>query len=158
MSEETNAAAGTKTRQPALEGWFTLNQDQPHLIGNQCNSCGTYYFPRARHFCKNPVCNGEQFDDVELSRTGRVWSFTNAEYQPPPPYVAAEPFVPFTIAAVELAKEKMIVLGQVVAGVNPSDLRAGMEMELVLDTLFEDDSAEHITWKWKPVASNHHES
>jgi hypothetical protein len=24
-------------------------------------------------------------------------------------------------------------------------------MELVLDTLFEDDEAEHIVWKWKPV-------
>ena len=45
----------------------------------------------------------------------------------------------------------MIVLGQVVAGVNPSDLEAGMDMELVLDTLFEDEAAEHITWKWKPL-------
>ena len=65
--------------------------------------------------------------------------------------MAADPFVPFTIAAVELEKEKMIVLGQVVAGVNPSDLEAGMDMELVLDTLFEDEAAEHITWKWKPL-------
>jgi hypothetical protein len=24
-------------------------------------------------------------------------------------------------------------------------------MELVLDTLFEDEEAEHIVWKWKPM-------
>ena len=151
MSEETNAAAGKKHRQPALEGWFTLDNEKPHLIGNQCADCGTFYFPRARNFCKNPACNGDHFEDVQLSRTGKVWSFTNAAYQPPAPYVAADPFVPFTIAAVELEKEKMIVLGQVVAGVNPSDLEAGMDMELVLDTLFEDEAAEHITWKLKPL-------
>ena len=92
---------------------------------------------------------------MPLSRTGKVWSFTNASYQPPAPYVSADPFVPFTIAAVELEKEKMIVLGQVVAGVNPSDLKAGMEMELVLDTLFVDGETEQVTWKWKPLnASN----
>ena len=151
MSEETNAAAGKKHRQPALEGWFTLDNEKPHLIGNQCADCGTFYFPRARNFCKNPACNGDHFEDVQLSRTGKVWSFTNAAYQPPAPYVAADPFVPFTIAAVELEKEKMIVLGQVVTGVNPSDLEAGMDMELVLDTLFEDEAAEHIAWKWKPL-------
>ena len=26
-----------------------------------------------------------------------------------------------------------------------------MEMELVLDTLYEDDEAEKMIWKWKPV-------
>jgi hypothetical protein len=28
-----------------------------------------------------------------------------------------------------------------------------MEMELVLDTLLEDDETETLTWKWKPVAT-----
>lgn len=141
-----------KPQVPVLEGWFTL-EEKPHLIGTKCVKCGTYYFPRQSLFCKNPVCDGEQFDEVKLSRTGKVWSFTNACYQPPEPYIAAEPFVPFTIAAVELEQEKMIVLGQVVEGVNVSDLKAGMEMELVLAPLSEDDSAIKLTWKWQPVAA-----
>ena len=142
----------TKPQVPVLEGWFTL-EDKPHLIGTQCTKCGTYYFPRQSLFCKNPACDSEQFEEVKLSRTGKVWSFTNACYQPPEPYIAAEPFVPFTIAAVELAQEKMIVLGQVVEGVNVSDLKAGMEMELVLAPLSEDDSAVKLTWKWQPVVT-----
>lgn len=139
-----------KPQIPVLEGWFTLDE-KPHLIGTCCSKCGTYYFPRQSLFCKNPACDSEQFEEVKLSRTGKVWSFTNACYQPPAPYVAADPFVPFTIAAVELEKEKMMVLGQVVDGVNVSDLKAGMEMELVLAPLSEDDSAVKLTWKWQPV-------
>lgn len=142
----------TKPQVPVLEGWFTL-EEKPHLIGTKCVKCGTYYFPRQSLFCKNPACDSEQFEEVKLSRTGKVWSFTNACYQPPEPYIAAEPFVPFTIAAVELEQEKMMVLGQVVEGVNVSDLKAGMEMELVLAPLSEDDSAIKLTWKWQPVAA-----
>lgn len=143
----------TKPHLPVLEGWFTL-EEKPHLIGTRCIQCGTYYFPRQFLFCKNPACDSEQFEEVKLSRTGKVWSFTNACYQPPEPYVSADPFVPFTIAAVELEKEKMIVLGQVVEGVNVSDLKAGMEMELVLAPLSEDDSAVKLTWKWQPVVTS----
>jgi len=143
----------TKPQVPVLEGWFTL-EEKPHLIGTQCAKCGTYYFPRQSLFCKNPACDGEQFEEVKLSRTGKVWSFTNACYQPPEPYVAADPFLPFTIAAVELEQEKMIVLGQVVEGVNVSDLKAGMEMELVLAPLSEDDKAVKLTWKWQPIAAD----
>ena len=142
-----------KKKEPAIEGWFTMDSDKPHLLGSKCCDCGTFYFPKQKNFCKNPSCNGEEFEEVKLSRTGKVWSFTNSCYKPPAPFVAAEPFVPYTIAAVELENEKMTVLGQVVDGVNVSDLKAGMEMELVLDTLYEDDESEKITWKWKPVSA-----
>lgn len=123
----------------------------PYLIGTQCKSCNTYYFPKQSLFCKNPACNGETFDEVQLSRTGKIWSFTNACYQPPEPYVAADPYVPYAIIAVELEKEKMIVLGQAVEGVDVSQLKAGMDVELVLEKLFEDEQSVKMTWKWKPV-------
>ena len=49
-----------------------------------------------------------------LSRTGTVWSYTDAQYQPPPPYIPpGEEHEPFAIAAVELAEEQMVILGQV---------------------------------------------
>lgn len=137
---------------PVLEGFFTLDTEKPHLLGTQCKGCGTYYFPKQSVFCKNPDCNSETFEEVPLSRTGKIWSFTNACYQPPEPYVSPDPFVPYTIVAVELEKEKMIVLGQAVEGVDVSQLKAGMVVELVLEKLFEDADATRLTWKWKPVA------
>jgi uncharacterized protein len=142
-----------KTRVAALEGWFTLDEHTPHLLGSRCRACGTSYFPKQNRFCRNPACEGSEFDEVELSRRGKLWSCTNAAYAPPEPFVAAEPYVPFAIAAVELEAERMVVLGQVVAGVGPEDLRVGQEMELVLDALSADADVEKMIWKWKPVTA-----
>jgi len=136
-----------KVKTPVLDGWFTLDERAPHLLGARCTTCGTYYFPKAIKFCRHPDCAGESFEEVELSRTGKVWSYTNAAYKPPEPYVANEPFVPYSIAAVELVKERMIVLGQVAAGIAVEALRVGMEVELVLEPL--DDGK--LSWKWKPT-------
>jgi uncharacterized protein len=142
-----------KPRVPAVEGWFDADSDAPALLGTRCASCGSYYFPRETYLCRNPDCLGRQLDEVTLSRTGKVWSFTNACYQPPAPYVpTSDPFEPFTIAAVELDREKMVVLGQVVAGVEVTDLHAGQTVELVIDTLYEDDDREYLVWKWRPFA------
>lgn len=134
--------------EPVLEGWFTLD-GQPQLLGNRCSACGTYYFPKLKTgFCRNPDCSSESFEETPLSRTGRLWSFTNAAYAPPEPYVASEPFQPFGIGAVELDKEKMIVLGQLARGTDLAALKAGMTMALVLEPL--DDGK--LTWKWKVAA------
>jgi uncharacterized OB-fold protein len=97
-------------------------------------------------------------EEVHLSRRGRIWSYTDAQYQPPEPYVpVSDPYEPFCIAAVELEAERMVVMGQVVAGVGVDDLQVGMEMELVLDTLDvrtdeDGDEVEYVVWKWRPVA------
>jgi uncharacterized OB-fold protein len=136
---------------PAIDGWYTMNMNEPHLIGSQCQQCSTYFFPKTSNFCKNPDCQGTEFDDVELSRTGKIWSYTNASYQPPKPFVAPDPFVPYAIAAVQLEKEQMVVLGQVVAGIGCEDLKVGMEMELVLEPLHEDEEDIKVAWKWKPI-------
>ena len=143
----------SKTRVPAIEGWFTTDEDKPHLLGSQCTDCKSYFFPKESLYCRNPSCTGSEFDDVSLSRTGTVWSFTEHYYQPPPPYMSPDPFEPYTVAAVELAEEKMVVLGQVAAGVSHSELKAGMPVELVLETLYEDDDSEYLVWKWKPLAA-----
>ncbi len=142
----------TQAQQAAIEGWYTMDQDQPALLGSRCESCGTYSFPAQYSFCRNPDCESTAFSETPLSRKGKVWSYTNASYQPPEPYVAAEPFVPFAIAAVALEHEQMTVLGQVVSGVGVDDLQVGMEMELVLEPLYSDEEGDKLIWKWRPAA------
>jgi hypothetical protein len=44
------------------------------------------------------------------------------------------------------------VLGQVVEGVAVDQLKVGMRMELVLETLYADEQTEKLVWKWKPQA------
>ncbi|MGD9598412.1 MAG: Zn-ribbon domain-containing OB-fold protein [Steroidobacteraceae bacterium] len=140
-----------KTERPFLDGWFAGDERGAHLVGARCTRCGTFYFPRQVRFCRNPACDGEQFEEVPLSRQGRLWSYTDACYQPPEPFVAPDPYVPFAIAAVELERERMIVLGPVVDGIGVDALRVGMRMELVIATLSETATERHLVWKWKPL-------
>jgi len=142
----------TRTRVPAVEGWFTMDAEAPALIGRRCGSCGTTTFPGTALACPNPHCTGADLEPVELSRRGTVWSYTDARYQPPPPYIVpADGHEPFCIAAVELAAEGLVVMGQVVPGVTVDDLAVGTEVELVLDTLFTDGDTDVVVWKWKPI-------
>ena len=138
---------------PAVEGWFTLDEGEPALLGTRCTTCGTVFFPREERSCRNPECDGAELTEVRLSNRGRVWSYTNTCYQPPAPYMPrTDPFEPFTLAAVELPDEQLVVLGQVVDGVGVDDLSVGTEVELVLDTLFEDDETETVVYKWRPLS------
>ncbi len=144
MSEKNTVAA--------REDWYTLDTERPRLLGSQCAACKTYYFPKHESYCRNPACDSETFDEVELSHRGRIWSYTNAAYPPPPPFVADDPFEPFAIAAVELEKERIVVLGQLVAGVTVDDVSIGDEVELALQTLYEDDDNNYVVWKWRPAS------
>jgi uncharacterized OB-fold protein len=134
---------------PAIEGWFTTG-DEPALVGTRCRECGTVFFPRETAFCRNPRCSSTDLDETELSRRGRVWSYTDARYQPPPPYVPrTDPYEPFALAAVELEDEGLVVLGQVADGYGVDDLRIGTPVELVVEPLDESSSI----WRWKPIAA-----
>jgi uncharacterized OB-fold protein len=140
------------TAVPAVEGWFTTDAE-PRLLGTRCTSCGTVFFPKASGFCRNPECRGREFDDVELSRVGTVWSYTDAQYQPPPPYIpASETYEPFALAAVELADEQVVILGQVAKGYGVEDLKVGAPVELVVEPLYEIDGVTHLIYRWKPIA------
>ena len=125
------------------------------MLGNRCTTCSTVFFPKVSFFCPNPACDGEEFEERKLSRVGRIWSFTDAQYQPPPPYIPrGETYIPFAIAAVELAEEQMVVLGQVADGFTVDDLHVGQQVELVIEELFTDDEGEHVVWKWRPVGAS----
>lgn len=142
------------TATPAIEGWFTA-EPEPALTADRCTTCATLYFPptmAAAGFCRHPACDGESFEAVPLSRRGVIWSYTDAQYQPPAPYQSStDPYQPFALAAVELP-EGIVVLGQVAEGFGVADLKVGDEAELVIETLNTDETGERTIWRWRPVA------
>jgi uncharacterized OB-fold protein len=151
LSSTTQPSAGA---QPAIEGWFTT-EGEPCLLGKRCPKCGTFAFPPTAQWCPNPACMNDTVDTVRLSRRATIWSYTDARYQPPPPYITTtDPYVPFSIVAAELAEEKLIVLGQVANGFGLDDLEVGGTVELVVEPMYEVDGVERLTWRWRPVASN----
>jgi uncharacterized OB-fold protein len=133
-----------------VDGWFTVG-DEPHLMGAKCPECATIVFPPRDGACPNPACDSDELGRVALSRRGRVWSYTENHYPPPQPYVAAEPFEPYALAAVELADEGIVVLGQVARGVSAADLRVGMEMQVAVNVLSRDDDHDSLVYVWEPV-------
>lgn len=148
---------------PVVAGWFGEAGEGPegtgdgaggfHLIGTRCRECGSVFFPRQDTFCRNPACSGTTLEETPLSRRGRVWSYTDGRYRPPAPYVSdpAVEWQPYVLIAVELAAERMVVLGQAAPGTALADLAVGMEVELVPGVLNEDDEATWTTWHWKPL-------
>ncbi len=139
-------------RVPALEGFFKEESDgSARLLGGHCAQCGATFFPKQFSFCRNPACEGAILDDTELSTTGKLWSFTANQFTPPPPYPQVETFVPYGVAAVELAEERMVVLGQLAEGTNIANLAVGDTMTLVVEPLYETREEIRTVWKWKAV-------
>ncbi|MFJ9625800.1 Zn-ribbon domain-containing OB-fold protein [Streptomyces sp. NPDC101181] len=146
-----------RTRIPVIAGWFTegAGEEDFRLLGTRCRGCGSFHFPREDGHCRNPYCSGGELTEVPLSRRGTVWSCTDSRYRPPPPYVSdpAVPWAPRALVAVELAAERMVVLGQAPPGVGVADLPVGSAVEVVAGVLDEDAATGtvHTTWHWRPV-------
>jgi uncharacterized OB-fold protein len=142
--------ARVKTPIPAIDGWFDT-EPEPHLLGLRCGACSTVVFPPDALGCPNPSCGSEALERVVLGRRGTVWSWSVNHYAPPKPYMAPDPFVPYTVVAVELPEEQIVVLGQLSTEADPAGLAVGAEVEVTVETLFADDEHEHRVWRWRPV-------
>jgi uncharacterized OB-fold protein len=130
------------------EGILTWPSDEPQLIGGRCAACGIVTFP-AQDAC--PRCASTDMAQHLLSRRGRLWAWTTQEFPPPsPPYAGptGKAFVPYGVGYVDLSGEVRVEtrLTQM------TDLRAGMEMELVLVPFrTDDDGNEVVTFAFRPA-------
>jgi len=139
---------------PGTDGWFREGPDGFALLAGRCTACGALSFPpRTVPGCPDPDCEGLEQSPEPLSTHGTLWSYTDARYAPPPPYPRppGTEFSPYALAAVELAAERMIVLGQVPSDVPAESLRVGMTMELVPGTLVSSTGVEERVWNWRPI-------
>ena len=137
-------------RYPAIDGLFTWPSEEPRLIGVRCDDCGTLSFPKSAELHR-PNCPGETVSEMLFSRRGTLVSWTVQRYAPPPPYVSdPATFQPFAIGTVALP-EGIQIPGQL-TGIDIDDDEDGIEVELVVDTLYEDDEGcQVLTWKFAPV-------
>jgi uncharacterized OB-fold protein len=143
----------SRTRTPAVDGWFTGEGAGFRLLGTRCTACAAVFFPREDVHCRNPGCAGGDLEEVPLSRRGRIWSYTDSRYRPPSPYVSDPelPWEPYALIAVELESERIVVLGQAVPGITAADLAVGMEVEAVPGVLSEDAETTRTIWHWRPT-------
>ena len=138
----------------AIANWFE-SDPEPTLLGQSCDACGNVSFPPTLTFCPNPRCRGREFTSVRLSSTGTIWSFTDAQYQPPPPYIiSGDEYEPFALAAVALEAERMVIVGQVARGFAFDDLTIGQTVRLVVEPLYQIEGTNHLMYRWMPVAAD----
>ncbi len=88
---------------PAVEGWFTIDEAAPQLVGARGKESGSLLLAdRDRDVGQPRARRARSANRSLLSRRARLWSWTTNHYAPPEPYVAPDPFVPYTVCAVEL--------------------------------------------------------
>ena len=123
--------------------------EKPHLIGSKCLSCGELYFPRKKKgLCIH--CQQRTLEDVLLSSKGKIVSFS-VVVQPPAGGFYKGP-VPYAYGAVELPEG--VELFSLFTG-KLDELKVGMEVEVVIEKLFDDDEGSEITtYKFIPTPMN----
>ena len=140
-----------KNRVPIREGLWsepTAEDEKPQLIGSRCRSCGELFFPKqASGLCS--YCQSRDLEEVRLGSSGKIYSFT-VVMQRPPVYYQAE--VPYAIGFVELPEG--IRIETLFTGCDLDSLRIGMDVEMVLETLYEnEEGAEVVAYKFRPVST-----
>lgn len=104
---------------------------EPQLLGGR-NADGSIFFPIPEDDSANDI------EIVKLSRTGTLWSYTQQEFQPKPPYDGPEEFVPFLVGFIELPGE--IIVESHIVETSLEQLSLGMKMELVITAFDESRS------------------
>jgi uncharacterized OB-fold protein len=137
----------SKNQKPIFTGLFERFDEGVRLIGSRCLVCDEVNFP-ATAFC--PQCCRDTAEKIALSQRGLLYSFTIQRFRPPPPYKGPENFDPYAVGMIELPEGLRVT--SLLEGCDPSEFRVGMEMELVIAKLFEDDKGcEVLGYKFKPI-------
>ncbi|MER5184395.1 bifunctional MaoC family dehydratase N-terminal/OB-fold nucleic acid binding domain-containing protein [Streptomyces sp. NPDC002896] len=99
---------------------FWEGVSQRRLLVQRCRACGTLRFPWLPG-CN--ACGGPEWDPVEASGEGRVFSYVVMHH---PPFPAFDP--PYAVGLIELAEGVRIVSN--VVGMAPDKVRIGMPVRL----------------------------
>ncbi len=121
--------------------------EKVRLMGTRCQDCGEVYFG-ASVACQR--CQSERMESIPLGTRGKLYSFTINRGKPPGDYRGADPFEPFAVGLVELP-EGIRVLSPI-AGCDLEDLKIGMELDLSVRDLYQDDEGRAVVcFSFKPA-------
>jgi uncharacterized OB-fold protein len=137
----------TKKQIPIEEGLFYIPSspdEKPYLIGTKCKVCGLSVFP------KTPVCpkcmKKDTMEEALLIGKGKLDSFSIVQ--------AALPGFKAPSIQAYINLEKGPRIWSLVTGCDPSEeaLKPGMDMEMVIAKVREDDQGnEIISYQFKPA-------
>lgn len=133
-------ATQTKTQIPLVD--YLVLGDDPHLVANECTSCGARFFDR-RNACAS--CFGTDFGSVDVATEGELTSFTIVTF--------AAPGVPVPFVAGVVNCDGTSVRGNIV-GTEPDADHVSLGMKVRLTTFsmgVDDDGTEAIGFGFEPT-------
>ena len=144
-SPDSQAARSMVPLRPDLFRLPARPGDKPALIGSRCPDCDSYFYPM-REICLN--CARQGLDQAELSGRGKVWTYTIARQTPPGSLIEA----PYAIAQVQLPEKVMVQT--VLTGCDLESVRVGMDVEMVIEKVRQDDSGNDVVaFKFRPATT-----
>lgn len=129
-------------RVPVRENLFE-ETDGGRLHANRCTNCGRVYFPQAP-FCFD--CLEKEMEELILSRRGRLYSYTigrmaSTHFQPP-----------YAVGLVDLPEGVRVFAPLVMT--EDETYRIGMDMELMIDELWQEDDRQIMGYRFKAVTGS----
>ncbi len=130
---------------PIAPGLFTSSDDGVRLLASRCSKCACLQFPAA-DTC--PYCGHDACAAHAVGPAGTLFLFTSVASRPPG-YRGA---LPFGFGVVELREGLRVVTR--LTEPDPTKLRAGQAMHLVVTPLFtDDDGTPVVSYAFAPDAA-----
>jgi len=116
--------------------------DDPHLVANECTTCGARYFDR-RNACAS--CEGTEFKKADVATTGAVRAFTIVAF--------AAPGIPVPFAAAVVDCEGTSVRANLInVPADPEHVTLGMKVRLATEVIGTDDNGtEAVGFGFEPL-------
>jgi len=119
---------------------WQLAERRYRLLGVECKKCGKRYIG-LRKICPN--CGSKELRDVELSRIGKLYSYTIVHVPP----AEKEHETPYIIGIIEL--DDGCRLTAEIVDCNPEELRIGIPVEMVFRKIGEESESGIIYYGYK---------
>lgn len=122
------------------EGIFREDEGVGKLLANQCTSCGQIFFPKV-DFCFS--CLKKEMKEFVLGPRGKLYSYTIGRLP------AARFSPPYFVGMVDMPEGVRIFAPLKIK--EDQDVKIGMDMEVVIEELWEEEDKQIIGYKFKPV-------
>lgn len=135
------------TSKPVAADLFVERPDGPRLVGGRRKRDGRMVFPLPTG------AEAIDFDAVELSPEGRLWSYTVQRFRPKPPYNGPgddSSFRPYAVGYVELPGQVIVESRLVIDDF--ARLAIGMPMRATTEVFRKDtDGSDVLTYAFRPA-------
>lgn len=124
---------------PFANGLF-VEDNGGALLASKCKSCGRVFFPK-RDVCVE--CAGRDMEDVQLKDGAKLYTYTTVQmpiHKYIPPYILGWVEYPEGVRVMAQIKRR-----------DEQPLEIGMDLGLVIDTLWEEETKEVIGYKFQPL-------